>query len=494
MPFAEYESHDAVSLAELVRKREVTPAELVEEALARCDRHDPRLHFIVTRLDAEARAEARGTPSGPLAGVPYLLKDLMAAYKGVPLQGGSRLYRSYVPDYDSELVARHKRAGLICVAKTSTPELGITPFTEPPIHPPTETPWRAGHTSGGSSGGSAAGVAARVTPIGHGGDGGGSIRIPASCCGLFGLKPTRARTPTGPDASEAWFGFAIEHAVTRSVRDSAAVLDATCEREPTALFVAPDRARPFLEETRRPPRKLRIAFTNRPHLPGNVHADCIRATKEAAELCASLGHDVEEASPEIDGLAFARDFVTHVAVATATELETCEQAIGRRATRADVHTETWLIAMIGRTVSAIELTKARQRLFAAARGVLAFYERYDILLTPTLGRAPIRHGELRPPKAEAVIQELIARADLRAVLKIPKLIDAMAARVFDFVPFTPVANVTGQPSMSVPLSWNAAGLPIGSMFTARLGDEATLFQLAAQLEQAKPWADRRPSL
>ena len=494
MGFSEYESLDGMALAELVAKKQVTPLELVEEAITRIERWDPRLHFVVTRLDAEARAAAKGPlPAGPLSGVPYLLKDLLAAYAGKPLQGGSRMYRGYVPDHDSELVARHRRAGLVCVAKTSTPELGITPFVEPPIHPPTETPWRAGHTSGGSSGGSAAGVAARVAPIGHGGDGGGSIRIPASCCGLFGLKPSRGRTPTGPDASEGWYGFAIEHAITRSVRDSAAVLDATCAPEATRLFTADRPDRPYLEEVSRAPGKLRIGFTTKPHLPGNVHADCVRAVEEAAKLCASLGHDVEEASLQIDGHAFSRDFVTHVAVATSAEIDMAEDLIGRRARREDVHTETWIIAMLGRTISGTELTKARSRLFAQARKILAFHERYDLLLTPTLGRPPTKIGELRPPRVEALAQEMIARGNLSAVLKIPALIDSMAERVFDFVPFTPVANVTGQPSMSVPLHWNADGLPVGVMFSARPGDEATLFRLAAQLESARPWAQRTPA-
>jgi amidase len=492
MAFAEYESLDAVALAELVKRGEVTPAELVEEAIVRVERWDPRLNFVVTRLDRLARDIARGPLTGPLAGVPYLLKDLVAAYKGVPLRNGSHLFQDFIPDHDSELVARHRRAGLVCVAKSSTPEFGLTPFTEPPIHPPTETPWRAGHTSGGSSGGSAAGVAARVVPIGHASDGGGSIRIPASCCGLFGLKPSRGRTPTGPDASENWYGFAIEHAVTRSVRDSAAVLDATCDREASALFVAPTPERPFLEETRRAPRRLRIGFTSRPFLPGTVSAECVRAVEDAARLCASLGHEVEEATLSIDGQTFARDFVTHVAASTASELIASEALIGRPARRQDVHTETWLIAMLGQTFSAVDLTLARRRLFAAARRALAFHERYDLLLTPTLGRPPVRHGELRPPRAEALAQELIARADLRSVMKIPGLIDMMAARVFTFMPFTPVANVTGQPSMSVPLYWDSSGLPIGTMFTAPLGDEATLFQLAAQLEAARPWEPRRP--
>jgi amidase len=470
MGISEYESLDGLSLGELVATKQVSAGELVDEAITRIERWDPRLHFVVTRLDAEARAAAKGPlPEGPLSGVPYLLKDLLAAYKGKPLQGGSRMYRSYVPDHDSELVARHRRAGMIAVAKTSTPELGITPFVEPPIHPPTENPWRAGHTSGGS------------------------IRIPASCCGLFGLKPSRGRTPTGPDSSEGWYGFAIEHAITRSVRDSAAVLDATCAPEGTRLFTADRPERPFLDEVKRAPGKLRIGFTTKPHLPGNVHVDCVRAVEDAAKLLASLGHDVEEASIAIDGHAFARDFTTHVAVSTAAEIDMAEELIGRPAVREDLHTETWIIAMLGRTISGAELTKARSRLFAQARKALSFHERYDLLLTPTLGRPPTKIGELRPPRVEALAQELIARADLRAVLKIPQLIDAMAERVYDFIPFTPVANVTGQPSMSVPLYWNGDGLPIGVMFSARPGDEATLFRLAAQLEATRPWAGRMPA-
>ncbi len=491
--FEDYESYDGLALAALVKKGDVSALELVEEAIQRIERWDPRLHFVVTRLDAQARAAATAPlPDGPFAGVPYLVKDLMAAYRGVPMQCGSRLYRGYVPDHDSELVARHRRAGLICVAKSATPELGITPFTEPPIHPPTETPWRAGHTSGGSSGGSAAGVAARVVPIGHGGDGGGSIRIPASCCGLFGLKPSRALTPSEPDRSEGWFGFAIEHAITRTVRDSAALLDATCAPSPTRLFAVDTPARPFLEETRQLPGRLRIAITTRPHLPGTVHKDCERAVKDAADLCASLGHEVEEATFAIDGGAFARDFLTHVAVATAAELDFAPSLTGRPTRRSDVHTETWVLAMLGRTVPATELALARGRLFAAARTVASFYARYDVLLTPTLGRPPIKHGELRANRLEAALQEMVARADLRALLKIPRLIEKTAERVFDFVPFTPVANVTGQPSMSVPLFWNDDGLPIGVMFTGRLGEDGLLFRLAAQLEQARPWAGRRP--
>lgn len=489
----DYDAHDGLGLAELIRSKQLSASEVIDEAIGRAERTEPKLSFVVHRMYESARRAAREPlGDGPFAGVPYVVKDLLSAVAGAPSRGGSKLYDGVVHDHDCELVARHKQAGLIPIAKTSTPEMGLTPVTEPRIHPPTETPWKAGHTSGGSSGGSAAAVGARVVPIGHGGDGGGSIRIPASCCGVFGLKPTRGRIPTGPDASEGWFGFAIEHAITRSVRDSAALLDATSAPEACRIFGAPTPERPFVDETRRPPGKLRIAFTTRPHLPGETHPDCVAAVEDAAALCESLGHDVEEASPLIDALGFARAFVVHVAAATAAETVWCEQVIGRRPRRGDLDTETQLIAMLGRTLSAVELTLARRKLFEEARTIMRFYERYDVLLTPTLSRPPVRHGELSPKGAEKLLHEVVASAELESVLKLPGLVDAMAARVFAYVSFTPVANVTGQPSMSVPLYWNQDGLPIGAMFTGRFGDEATLFRLAAQLEQARPWSRRLP--
>jgi amidase len=493
--FEEYEGYDGLGLAELVRRGETTPRDLVEAAIGRIDRFDPRVNAVVVKLYESARRAADGPlPEGPFRGVPLVIKDLLTAIAGVPIGAGSRLYDGYVPTQDSELLSRYLRAGFVIVGKTNTPELGLTPVTEPLVHGPCNTPWKLGHTSGGSSGGSAAAVAARMVPIGHGGDGGGSIRIPASCCGVFGLKPTRARNPTGPDASEQWFGFAIEHVLTRSVRDSAAVLDATRGSDVGAPYVAPEPARPYLQEIGAPPGKLRIAFTTEPHLPGNVHPDCVKATRDVAKLCEELGHHVEEATPRFDGSAFARDFVTHVAVATAAEIEASEARTGRRATREHLQTDTYVIALLGRQISAVRLALARQNLHAITRSIAPFFQKYDLLLSPTMGKPPVRHGELSPKGLEDLLQRAIARADLGVLLRAPGLVERMADRVFEFVPFTPVANVTGQPSMSVPLSWNADGLPIGSMFTARFGDEATLFRLASQLEEARPWRDRRPPM
>jgi len=492
--FEDYGSHDALGLADLVRRGEVTPTELVEAAIARIDRVNPKINAVITRMDARAREAAQGDlPAGPFRGVPFLAKDLVTRVKGVRFTQGSRFWASYVPDHDSELARRWRAAGLVLVGKTNTPELGITPVTEPALHGPTHTPWRVGLTSGGSSGGSAAAVAAGIVPMAHGGDGGGSIRIPAACCGCFGLKPSRGRSPLGPDASELWRGFAVEHVLTRSVRDSAAMLDATCAPEPGAAHVAPRPERPFLDEVGVDPGRLRIAFTTRPHLPGSVHPECVAAVQDAARLCEELGHEVEEAAPETDQGRFAADFLTIVAVETAADIEEAEAIIGRRATRHDFETSTWLLRMMGRQLSAPTAAAAHKRLQRLAREVGQFFERWDVLLTPTTGAPPVRHYELQPKGAEALLQEAVAAANLSPLMRIPGVIEQMAGRVFEFVPFTPLANVTGQPSMSVPLLWRD-GLPLGSTFTARFGEEATLLRLAAQLEQARPWKDRRPPI
>jgi len=495
MTFTDFGRYDAVGLAELVRKRAVTPLELVDAAIERVEKVNPKLNALVTPMYDEARAVAKGgIPDGPFRGVPFVLKDLLAMYEGVTLTGGCRFYADWVPRYDSELVRRHREAGLIVIGKSNTPELGIVPVTEPELHGPTSTPWKQGHNSGGSSGGSAALVGARALPMAHGGDGGGSIRIPASCCGVFGLKPTRGRTPPGPDSSEQWRGFAIEHVITVSVRDSAAMLDATSAHDPRSRHYAPAPKRPFAEEVGKKVGKLKIAFTTHPFLPSKPHPDATRAVEDAAKLLEALGHRVEEATPKIDALQFAKDFVTIVATETAAGLVEAEQVVGRKAERHDFETATWLIAKLGGHISALELTLAERRIHAIARRTAAWFEDWDLLLTPTLALAPPLHYALQPKGAEALLHEAVAAARLTPLMRIPGVVDRMAEKIFDFIPWTPLANVTGQPSMSVPLWWNAEGLPVGAMLTARFGDEATLLRLAAQLEEARPWRDRRPPI
>ncbi|MFW5921173.1 MAG: amidase [Polyangiales bacterium] len=490
---AEYSSYDALGLAELVRKGEVTPAELVDEAARRIDRVNGQLNAVVHRMDVRAREQAGGElPDGPLRGVPILMKDLLQMIAGEPTSDGCRFLQGHTVDYDTELVARYRRAGLVFVAKTNTPEHGLVPVTEPELFGPAHNPWDLERTTGGSSGGSAAAVAAGIVPAAHGGDGGGSIRIPASCCGLFGLKPTRGRNPLGPDNSELWNGFVQEHVITRSVRDSAALLDATHGPEPTSPYWAPPPGRPFLEETRREPGRMRIAFHTEPPMPSTVDADCAAAVHDAAELCEELGHDVEEVQPGHDPSALGRAFFTIVAANTAADLVDDGRKMARTPTRDQYETATWLTAMIGRRMSAADLAEAQRTLEAEARRLVRVFGDYDAVLTPTLGKPPVKIGELQPKGLEAKAQELVAAARLSIAFELPGVLELTVNRVFDFDAFPPVANFTGQPSMNVPLYWNGDGLPLGVMFTARFGDEAALFRLAAQLEQARPWKDRRP--
>jgi amidase len=490
---SEYDKLDALDLAALVRRREVSALELLDEAIARVERLNPQLNAVISTRYEEARQQAKGSlPEGRFMGVPFLLKDLQAGMEGDPVTFGSRFLAGFKPPHDDVLVERYRRAGLVFFGRTNTPEFGLLPYTEPRAYGPTRNPWNLEHTPGGSSGGAAAAVAAGIIPMAHASDGGGSIRIPAACCGLFGLKPTRGRTPCGPDFSELWRGLAIDHCVSRSVRDSAALLDATAGPESTSLYHAPAQERPFSNELGVPPGRLRVAVTRRGHLSKTpVHPDCAAAVEDAARLLESLGHQVEEADVDLDAEQFARDFFMLIAVDIAAGYQWLSGLIGRPPRRGEIETDTALMAMIGRQQRAVDAALARDRQTEAARVVSRFFERHDVLLSPTLGAPPVQIGELVPRGAEAVLRETVVATHLSGLLRLPGVIAASMRPIFKFVPFTPLANVTGQPSMNVPLHWNAAGLPIGTMFTGRFGEEGTLFRLAAQLEQARPWKDRR---
>jgi len=381
---------------------------------------------------------------------------------------------------------------LLILGKTNTPEFGLVPFTESELLGTCRNPWNLEHTAGGSSGGSAAAVASGMVPMAGGGDGGGSIRIPASCCGLFGLKPTRGRTPTGPAEGELWRGAVVEHVITRSVRDSAAMLDALAGPDVGAPYFAPPPARPFIEEVKTPPGRLKIAFTTRSMLGHSVHADCVKAVKDAATLLESLGHDVVEDTPEVEREGFNQAFLTVVACELAAELDDVGKMLGRRASRGDVEVATWALALIGRSISGPEYANAVRYLQRASRRVGEFFERYDVHVCPVLASPPFRHGALQPPASERVVLSVLGALRASGVLKAMHALERAAETVYEWMAFTPVANATGQPAMSVPLSWNAEGLPIGVHFTGRYADEATLFRLAAELELAAPWRERRP--
>jgi amidase len=444
-------------------------------------------------MDDSARRTAGQPPAkGPFGGVPFLYKDLGQLVAGEPFRAGSRFLERYVADHDTELTVRYRAAGLIAIGKTNTPELGLTPFTEPELFGPTRNPWNPEHTVGGSSGGSGAAVAARMVPIASGGDGGGSIRIPASCCGVFGLKPTRGRTPTGPDYGELWHGAVAEHVLTRSVRDSAAVLDATAGPDPGAPYFAPPPARAFLDEVTRPPGRLRIAWTSTPFLGTSVHPDCERALADAVQLLGELGHELVPAEPQFDGPGFARAFITMLCSEVAADVVDAERATGARATAAEFEPATWALAVLGRALRADELSIALRLLQRQARAVGRFFAGYDLLLTPTLAEPPFRIGALQPKPAERLLLKALGRIGSGRLIRGLGLLEQLAGQVFQAIPYTPVFNITGQPAMSVPLWWNGAGLPVGVHFVGRYADEATLLRLAGQLEQARPWARRIP--
>jgi amidase len=489
----DYPDLDATAVAERVRRREVHPSEVVEAAIAAIDKVNPQLNAVVHRMYDKARAAARAPlPEGPFAGVPFVVKDLDGAVAGEPYTHSCRALAGYVPDHDSEIIARLRRAGLVFVAKTNTPELGILAVTEPELHGATRNPWDLERTPCGSSGGTAALVAARAIPMGHGGDGGGSIRIPASACGLFGLKPTRGRNPLGPDAGEGWGGYVQPHVLTRSVRDSAAALDATHGADPGAPYHAPPVERPFLEELRRPPGKLRIAFTTASLYGRALHADCVTAVQEAARLCAELGHEVVEDAPKFDRDEMVRAYFVQVAAGVAASIEEAARVTGQPAVSSGFEKPTWLLGQIGRRMSALDLQTARDACQRLGREAARFHERHDLFLTATLADLPARIGEL----AVAGWQK-VALAVLRAFpakLLLEKALADLGAENLERTPNTMFFNQTGQPAMNVPLSTNAAGLPVGVQFAARFGDEATLFRLAAQLEQARPWIGRKPAV
>ena len=460
---------DATAQAELVRKKEVKAIELVEAAIERIEQLNPTLNSVVTPMYEQAREAAMGKlPEGPFAGVPYLLKDLLAFYAGVRMTFGSRLFSSFVPDHDSELVIRLKRAGLIIVGKTNTPEFGILPTTEPELFGPCRNPWNTERTTGGSSGGSAAAVASGMVSMAHANDGGGSIRIPASCCGLFGLKPTRGRNPLGPSFGDIMSGLVCEHAVTRSVRDCAALLDATSGPAPGDPYWAPPPKRPFIKEVGVDPGKLRIAFTAEAADGTAVHDDCVSAVREAAALCSDLGHEVTEAAPRLDREMITQAFVVLWSAGNAITIK----ALGAsREMKEMVEPLSWTLYEMGRHYDAADYLLAVGNIQRMARDIARFFEEYDVWLTPTLAEPPVPLGTFDSPPDDP----------LRGF-----------TRSGEFVPFTPLCNATGQPAMSVPLFWNGEGLPVGTHFIGRFGDEATLFRLAAQLEEARPWKDRRP--
>jgi amidase len=467
----EFAGYDALGLAALVKQRKVSPGELLDSAIARSEAANPKFNFLAREHYELARqAITSGLPHGPLSGVPWLIKDLNTYLVGTVTGQGSRLYKDNRATVTSEIVRRYQRAGLVIFGKTTTPELGLTGTTESLATGATRNPWNTEHIAGGSSGGAAAAVAAGVIPAAHATDGGGSIRIPASCCGLFGLKPSRGRTPMGPLRTEGWGGLAAHHAVSWSVRDSAALLDAIEGPEPGSRYSAPTPVRPYLDEVNRDPGKLRIALWLTTPGGGSADTECLDAARAAAALCASLGHHVEEAGPKIDAAAIGYASFVLTGASVAADLDDRAKALGVALGPDLVEPVTLAFREMGAKFSATEWVHANNALQTAAVTLAQFMANYDMILTPTLGVVPPRLGTIH------LAQDF----------------QTFVGNITPFTPWTGLFNQTGQPSMSVPLGMSRSGLPIGSMFTARYGDEALLFRLAGQLEAAQPWSGRRP--
>ena len=492
---AEYDQLDALAMTALVQTGQLTAAELCAAAIARAEAVNPQINAVVHPLYEPARARATaGLPAGPFSGVPFLLKDFGAQYAGVPHTSGSRALRSFVPQQDAELVRRWQAAGLNILGKTNTPEFALMGVTEPQLYGPARNPWNLNHTPGGSSGGAAAAVAAGIVPVAGAGDGGGSIRIPAACCGLFGLKPSRGRVPTGPEQGEKWQGAAVEHVLSRSVRDSAALLDATCGPDVGAPYFLPNPARPYLEEVNQAPGHLRIAFSLGHPLGSALHPECATAVHDAAKLLESLGHVVEEVPLPFDGRAVASAFLMLYFGETGANIAALSKHLGRPARPADVEPTTWLLGLLGRTYTAADFAAARHTWNDSARRMGRFHETYDLLLTPTLATPPVRIGELQPKSMEQKLLKVVNTFGLGGLIRRSGIVEKLAEQSLEKTPYTQVANLTGQPAMSVPLHWTAEGLPCGVQLIARLGAEDVLFRLAGQLEQARPWFAKRPAL
>ncbi len=475
MAFAEYDQYDATGLAHLVRRGEVTPAELVEEAIARIERHNGTLNAVVYKGYDDARKTAKGKlPDGPFKGVPFLIKDLSVPVAGWPMSNGTAWMHDYVAPDDCELVKRYRAAGVVLLGKTNTPEFGIPGTTEGRHLGICRNPWNPDHSSGGSSGGAAASVASGMVPMAHASDGMGSIRIPAAQCGLVGLKPTLSRNPGGPDDRGRVHGFSVDHVVARTMRDTAAMLDWTGYPEDDAPYAPVPKGRPYTDELMTPPGKLRIAFTTEVPRETQPHPDVQAVFDATVKLLGELGHTMIEV-PKL-GIDWRKLYKAQGAIAAAVftaNIEHWTKVLGREPTEADFEPLAWASYMAGKSVSGVQAARGLQTLRLMGREILSKWRDFDILLSPTTLAPPPKIGHLDPVNVE------------------PREFNRRQSYVFGY---TPPCNMTGQPALSLPMGLSSDGLPIGMMFAARYGDEATLIRLGAQLEAAAPWSGRHARL
>jgi len=462
----EYDAMDAIALAELVRTRQVSPEDLLEHAITRCEALNPTIKAVSQKYyDTACQTIRAGLPKGPLRGVPFLLKDMGATMKGTTVWNGSALFQGMPPaKEDCALVAAYKRSGLVIFGRTNCPELGIHAVTEPKIFGPTRNPWSLELTPGGSSGGSAAAVAAGIVPVAHANDSGGSLRIPASCCGLFGLKPSRGRTSWAP-GPEASFGLAVEHVVSKSVRDSALLLDLSSGKQPGDWYWPPHPEQSFAAAAVQPPRPLRIAVLYIGLAGMSLDSSCVTAVKQAARLCSDLGHHVEEAAPQADYVRVKAEYLKILFTSLAIVLDRVAASRGKPIAESELSFDTWWVYQRAQSLTGKEFGAALRTLQLFSRTMGRFFEKYDVLLLATMGGPPVPIGWIDTASADAQEREW---------------------------PNTQAFNITGQPAMNVPLYRDKRGVPIGVQFAGRYGEDATLLQLAGQLERAQPWITKPP--
>ncbi|MBN1883342.1 MAG: amidase [Deltaproteobacteria bacterium] len=498
--FPDYDQYDGIGLSKLIKEGNISSIEICEEAIHRAEKLNPKLNAIITTMYDFARKEAKHPKKdAPFGGVPFLLKDVHHALKGFPMSSGSALLRNYVPAYDAEIVSRFINAGLIVLGKTNTPEFKLASVTEPEAFGPTRNPWNLEYSCGGSSGGSAAAVAAGIVPFASATDEGGSIRIPSSYCGLFGLKPSRGRNPVGPDFDEEWDGMSHSHVVSRSVRDSAVMLDAVSGFEYGAPYGIFNKERPFIEEVNVDPRKLRIAFHMKSAYGKNVHPECRKAVEHTCTLLENLGHTVEEAAPEYQEEDVVLNWCIIVIGNTAALVDGLVQTYGLSMVKNNLESANIAMDSIGKQLKALDFVKAKRRWRQLGIIMDQMLDTYDMVLTPTLGEPPVPVGSQQPGKKDRFSMKLISSFIGKLILSSRRLTYSILEEIIyntvkDQMPFTFIANITGQPAMSVPLYWSNDGLPCGVQFIGRYGGEAQLLRLAGQLEKAQPWSGKRPNI
>lgn len=484
-----YQNYDAAGLAELVQKKEVTAAEIVESAIARLERLNPKINAVIHKMYEKARLAAEKiTGKEPFAGVPMLVKDISQEIKGEPITCGAKSLRDCLAEEDATFVKRARATGVVFLGITNVPEFALMGTTEPKYYGPTRNPWNKDYTPGGSSGGSAAAVAAGIVPIAGANDGGGSIRIPAAYCGLFGLKPSRGRMPAGPFSGRHWQGASVDHVLTRSVRDSALMLDLIKGYEAGAAFPPPPFDHNYLEcVSQGPINKLKIAFCLRSPIGTEVHRECREAAIKAAQLLESLGHIVDEKEAPVDGNKIAQSYMTLYFGEVAADIASLEEVLGRKARMNDVEPATWMLGLLGKVTSSAEWVLSIREWDTAAFEMEAFFEDYDLYMTPTTADPPSRIGEQDMAPKEATLIKLVSSLNLIKAVKKSGFVDNLIKRSLKRTPFTQLANLTGQPAMSAPLHMTMEGLPVGVQFIAAKGREDILYRLAGQLEQTENW-------